>query len=264
MCFSWDFVLYALYKSNPIRRKNMKNTLKNSNNKAAFTLAEVLITIGIIGVVAAMTIPTLITNYQRAQNLNRFKKVYSQLSQAIQYASEDYDLYNLGNDWSNQTEIMDALKKYLKVSKTYTTHQGYATPMCYNDGYIKPYGNGSSQYNWQNNKNDAMSGPFNGTMSMELMDGTCIGFGKWNRYIYIDINGSNNMPNIAGRDLFFFYIDSDNKFLPFGYGNSSERIKDPAGLSDSCTDSKGPDTVHRTGGWCAARIIQDNWQITYY
>ena len=37
----------------------------------AFTLAEILITLGIIGVVAAMTIPTLITNYQKKQTVTK-------------------------------------------------------------------------------------------------------------------------------------------------------------------------------------------------
>jgi prepilin-type N-terminal cleavage/methylation domain-containing protein len=233
------------------------------NKKLAFTLAEVLITLGIIGVVAALTIPTLITNYERAQNLNRLKKVYSQLSQAIQYASEDYDLYSLGDNWTDATEVMEVLQKYLKVSKTYSA-KIYYTPMCYNSGYIKPYYNGSFQYNWEHNNGGYISTPFsrNGTMSMELMDGACIGFGQSSRYIYVDTNGSNSMPNIAGRDLFFFYIDSDNKFLPLGHGKSSEKIKNGDGGGYGCADRKV--ATQMTGGWCAARIIQDNWQITYY
>lgn len=54
--------------------------------KAAFTLAEVLITLAIIGVVAAMTIPTLITNYQEKVTVTRLKKFYSAFSQAYQLA----------------------------------------------------------------------------------------------------------------------------------------------------------------------------------
>ena len=54
-----------------------------ATRKAAFTLAEVLITLGIIGVVAAMTLPTLIQNYKRKEATTRLKKGYSVLSQAI-------------------------------------------------------------------------------------------------------------------------------------------------------------------------------------
>lgn len=45
----------------------------------AFTLAEVLITLGIIGVVAAMTLPTLINNYRKQETIAKLKKVYSVL-----------------------------------------------------------------------------------------------------------------------------------------------------------------------------------------
>ncbi|MEE3349925.1 MAG: type II secretion system protein, partial [Candidatus Gastranaerophilaceae bacterium] len=51
--------------------------------KAAFTLAEVLITLGIIGVVAALTLPTLISNYQKRVYVNQLKKSISTLSQGF-------------------------------------------------------------------------------------------------------------------------------------------------------------------------------------
>lgn len=48
-----------------------------------FTLAEVLVTLGIIGIVAAMTLPALVNNYQEAALKSQFKKVYSMLSQSL-------------------------------------------------------------------------------------------------------------------------------------------------------------------------------------
>ena len=54
-----------------------------------FTLAEVLITLGIIGVVAAMTMPSLIQDKQNTERVSQLKKVYSTLSQAyLQAVSE--------------------------------------------------------------------------------------------------------------------------------------------------------------------------------
>ena len=55
-----------------------------SFKKAAFTLAEVLITLGIIGIVAAMTIPTLIADYQEKVLVTKVKQGHSQLMNAIQ------------------------------------------------------------------------------------------------------------------------------------------------------------------------------------
>ena len=62
-------------------------------SKNAFTLAEVLITLGIIGVVAAMTMPTLLNSTQGAQYRTAFKKGLSVLSQAVvlTVALDDYD-----------------------------------------------------------------------------------------------------------------------------------------------------------------------------
>ena len=52
----------------------------NLTKSSGFTLAEVLVTLGIIGVVAAMTIPTLMQNYQRQSYVTQLKKVYNELN----------------------------------------------------------------------------------------------------------------------------------------------------------------------------------------
>ena len=59
--------------------------------KVAFTLAEVLITLGIIGVVAAMTLPALIQNYQKGVVLNRLKQTYAQITVGAEAAAADQD-----------------------------------------------------------------------------------------------------------------------------------------------------------------------------
>ena len=68
--------------------------LKKTIGMRGFTLAEVLITLGIIGVVAAMTMPTLINSTQGAQYKTAFKKSLTVLSQAVvmNIALNDYDL----------------------------------------------------------------------------------------------------------------------------------------------------------------------------
>ena len=60
--------------------------------KKGFTLAEVLITLGIIGVVAAMTIPTLIANTNSTRFMAQFKKSYSTLNQALRRGLSDHGL----------------------------------------------------------------------------------------------------------------------------------------------------------------------------
>ena len=59
------------------------------SRKAAFTMAEVLITLGIIGIVAAMTLPSLIGKYQKKVTVTRLKRTYTVLSQAVQRSIAD-------------------------------------------------------------------------------------------------------------------------------------------------------------------------------
>ena len=103
-----------------------------------FTLAEVLITLGVIGIVAAMTMPSLIQEHREKQRVVQLKKVYSILSQAFLMArneygdieSWDYVTTNTGEkdedgnailDESGSDMFADNLRKYIKQSGT-TSH----------------------------------------------------------------------------------------------------------------------------------------------
>lgn len=70
---------------------------KSGARKGAFTLAEVLITLGIIGVVAALTLPSLIQKYQEQVLENQLKKMYSTISQGIQKAMADDGVYRFSD-----------------------------------------------------------------------------------------------------------------------------------------------------------------------
>ena len=63
--------------------------------RCAFTLAEVLITLGIIGIVAAMTLPSLIYNHNKKVVEARLQKFYSSMNQAIARAEVDYGARDL-------------------------------------------------------------------------------------------------------------------------------------------------------------------------
>ena len=65
-------------------------TTHNSLKRPAFTLAEVLITLGIIGVVAAMTIPTLMANHRKKVVETKLEKIYSVMNQAINLTNAEY------------------------------------------------------------------------------------------------------------------------------------------------------------------------------
>ncbi len=85
----------------PLREEStlIDSDVRQNDHKKAFTLAEVLITLGIIGVVAAMTIPTLIANTNSQKYRSRFKKTISTLSQAAKMSQAQY-----GFDYATATK----------------------------------------------------------------------------------------------------------------------------------------------------------------
>lgn len=68
---------------------NKRERLVSAGKKLGFTLAEVLITLGIIGIVAQMTIPTLINSVNDQVYKTSYKKAFSELSQALMQATSD-------------------------------------------------------------------------------------------------------------------------------------------------------------------------------
>ena len=102
-----------------------------------FTLAEVLITLGIIGVVAAMTIPTLISNTNGAQFKTAYKKALSTLNQAVlmNIAMEDTDFSTLNKETVSGTapNITVTLGAESTMSKLLTSRLQSATTIAYED-----------------------------------------------------------------------------------------------------------------------------------
>ena len=83
--------------------------------RAAFTLAEVLITLGIIGVVAAMTMPSLIANYQNRVLLTAVKKTYSVFNNAVKLALSDRestDIITVFDTANTSLQTTETLQKY--------------------------------------------------------------------------------------------------------------------------------------------------------
>ena len=87
-------------------------------SKAAFTLAEVLITLGIIGVVAALTIPGLITRYKAHQLRTQFLKSYSTVQQAFKQMEADDVSLNQSDYGSNDgIKFYEVFARYVKPAK---------------------------------------------------------------------------------------------------------------------------------------------------
>lgn len=184
--------------------------------KNGFTLAEVLITLGIIGVVAAMTIPTLIANTRAAQLKSRYFKSYSTITQALKLMqSDDVSMDNADFAFDFYKLFMNYLSAPYDCGLGGNIGAGQGNKKeipCYKSST----GNSAIPYKSLDGKsNFDQSYLDDGQIAMQ--DGSLFLFENnvGRIFISVDLNGYNNKPNRAGYDLFTFqYIDGE--LLPMG------------------------------------------------
>lgn len=187
----------------------------------AFTLAEVLITLGIIGVVAALTLPNLIANHKAIEMRTRFKTAYSLISQAVERMKADGISTNPADYGAN--EFQPVFIKYFPNAKDCGTFQNekesYNCPQ--NTPTYKDYSNTLTLH--QGSLNDGQFVLTNGMLILiENPGGGII-------YISVDINGVHKKPNRLGHDLFMFDLKNEKLIPSAGICQGSvpdEEIKD--------------------------------------
>ena len=196
----------------------------------AFTLAEVLVTLAVIGVIGALTIPGLVQSYQEKQFKSALKKFYSDFAQVHMMVVADHNGSIKGvfpNAWHM---INDNYAKYFKYTKRCTSgssqgcwHKegewhylnGIEGEVSAQPGFI--LNNGMLVYIYAANLTNCVAGYFNDLCG----------------YFYIDVNGFKG-PNIVGRDIFLIGFrksdiiplgrpggydcdrDGDNKYKTYG------------------------------------------------
>ncbi|MDT3388750.1 MAG: prepilin-type N-terminal cleavage/methylation domain-containing protein [Bacteroidota bacterium] len=217
--------------------------------KFGFSLAEVLITLGVIGVVAALTIPSLYGNYQKKQYATALKKDYTTVMQAFRRMVEDEDAEDILS-----TEFSDLVNAYGDNSSSFTQ---YITKYFPNAKYIS--GTASYKYRIGHSTYTGIHSPYH-YKRIDLPDTTYYFSSQgydYNHYwnssskrsvngygaVYVDVNGANKGPNRVGVDFFGFYYDSELQYYP----NSGS----------SCTGSSGALS-------CFRKVMDDGWEIKYY
>ncbi|MBR6163762.1 type II secretion system protein [bacterium] len=213
---------------------NSKNKLvptpSCSNN--AFTLAEVLITLVIIGVIAAMTVPTLMNNTNNEEFVSKLKKAYSTLAQATnQIIMEEGHVQSWGEDSS-------VVHNFYK-SKLINAKECGAGTGCFEQGKYK-FLNGGTTIQWDDQMDDFYK--------LILADGIQIRFEPFNpacsdtsdragaenvcMFMEVDLNGMKK-PNTVGRDVFVFLLKKDGLF-PSGCDIQNKCNKNNVGYACAC------------------------------
>ena len=191
--------------------------------RAAFTLAEVLITLGIIGVVAAVTIPMLVANYQNMQRVVQLKKIYSEFANATKQVVDDNSGSLLRVFVLGGYNPISAYSPYLRINKTCTLGNANGTDKCFHSAF--KFLNGVA-YPFMATLSPRSTGYIldNGMLVLFYGNGgttncTVDGLPDVCNIVTIDINGW-KQPNTMGLDIFSFYltnnslVPSSKKYLP--------------------------------------------------
>lgn len=220
--------------------------------RRAFTLAEVLITLGIIGVIAGLTIPTLLQKKAELETTSKLKRAYSTLSSAYTLAVQEngtLDQWGLVAGGPGAAIILNKLEPYLKLVKNCGTGTG-----CFPTGLYKRL-SGVDETNWDFNSGGfAKAQLADGTLLLIAMISTTCTTNRGNTpplssicaAMYLDINGFNG-SNQLGVDTFEFAM-TKNGLVP--YGTQQESAGGGMRFDDSCKDKS---TAY--GQSCAAWVL---------
>ena len=209
--------------------------MKKIQKLLAFTLAETLIVMGIIGVVAALTIPNLNSSTADKEKVAKLKKVYSNLNDAMTRVDAVYG--PLSDNSPGPYVYAERLADFLKVSKTCgdSVNQG-----CFSKNY--KYLNGTVYAGFDGNGgNDTSSRLY----KYLLADGTSLGVYMATAvyYFVVDIDGPTKGPATLGKDVFeFFIVDPLATDTDGTYGNALGSERKGVLLSD-CPTAGGSTTL---------------------
>lgn len=227
----------------------MITNLKEVKKQAGFTMSEVLITLGIVGVVASLTLPSVIMNYQKKQTVVELKKVYAELQNAIKLSEIDNGPMS---EWNFPEKCASDDPEEVKpfIEK-------YYLPYFKNAKLVKsPY--------------KVSIGALYFVRYWVILDnGTIFGLhsciGSDYIWLFVDLNGIKG-PNKVGRDIFVFDAYKydgvgQNKYKLSFWGsywdrNSVENLKNNKVYGCSKTNTDTLKNFH-----CGRLIELNNWEI---
>ena len=226
--------------------------------KAAFTMAEVLITLGIIGIVAAMTLPSLIGKYQKKVTVTRLKRTYTVLSQAVQRSIADNGdpsgwglegFYNTAPTDENLQKFIETFSKtyivpylakinkiefgtfkdlgYKDIKGTGTYLEAKGQLLILNDGTVLQIRMSTTNYGTEEDRDD------------KFID----------IYITADINGLRG-ANTVGKDIFMFQVESRTGKFDFYHNYLKSNTRQD--VYNRCKSASNT---------CGRLILMDGWEI---
>lgn len=202
-----------------------------------FTLAEILITLGIIGVIAALTLPAITEDIRGKVLQSQLKKAYSVMSQALEQFQNDEEQLptpeNYPASYDGKNSFLDIYSKYFKGNAHCLRYECSSL----NINGFEDYEKVIAEYrNYPKNNTIGGKGSFKSCLDdgiITVTDSMLIVFDHRtcipDRFLLtVDINGINKQPNALGHDFFVFEINPQNgRLIPAGgigsyYENSNK------------------------------------------
>ncbi len=199
--------------------------MKTFKKLVAFTLAETLIVMGVIGIVSALTLPNLNSSTGNKEKVAKVKKIYQNLTDAFGRAQAVYGPFdtwfiNDNTDAAKVTRFGERLSEFMKVSK----NCGKTITGCFYSGAYTLEHEGFA--------NCGASDQY----SFILSDGVAICLSGNPKYrIFVNIDGYGNGMPTRGKSAFNFDIVS-GEILPQGYDITDSTLKNQCFVNGTCTN----------------------------
>lgn len=217
-----------------------------------FTFAETLLAVVIIGIIAALTIPTLINKYQNDTLLISIKKQYRELEHNLTLLQSDRFYKStlqrsiLNKNFVETKTLEDSAGKFITEYYTLSKNCETTPQPCFADIYRSISG-ATEEFKCENGYSALLKG---GAAICIVPANDTTDYAK----VIVDVNGV-EAPNIGGRDIFNFNIYSNfsvDEISPTDIKNNTSRST----INAKCTTSP-------TGQGCLSRLIENNWKMNY-
>ena len=240
--------------------------------KAAFTLPEILITIGVIGIVAALTLPNLISRIENQMNLSKLKRAYADLHIFLEDFNTTYDCYNDLDFCAGQPkEFVEKFSKYLVESRQFSyvnsksVKRNNSSPLGQTGNNYLPFNSYSVTsprgytYLLDVNVDDSSENPYYSKLK---------NYGRIRAVLWIVTDNHKMYAGnlVTGRNVYKAHIMAYKRIIPGGSTSAC-----PAyfcrnyKITKTCHPDETPtEQPNRLGGWgCLARIIDEGWKMNY-
>ena len=243
------------------------------NRSAGFTLAEVLITLVIIGIISAAVIPLMMNNLHKDEMAFRLQRSYSLFNQALLMMARDNDsnseLSETGIFNSSDSTFGNELMKYIKVTKNCGTGSGCFPPQMGSEFQtlstkVASTSITGSHYSFISLDNVAYMVQSTGAGCVSSFNGASSSLYSKHMtqicgLVWIDLN-AHKPPNSWGNDIFLFYITNGkgpSLYPAGGRDDSRMRWSNDGVTATNCTKASP------NGYACAGRVVEEGWQVNY-